>query len=731
MSRQLKIGADTSEIKKSITELSRMVGKDLGKSKIELFAPETKKLLRGEALTQAAALKRQIDQIKDSTKRHAQAIQDVVRGSKEELKIKKEILREAQHILKLEKDLGRINDLGDELKGGKGGFRGGLAKALAKIPGIGKLSAAGGMGLMGGAGLLGGGALLAGGAYGISRLMSARETYSGGIDARMRLRGRGVNDMNSANSADMESAGLNSLSLRSARLRDMDVFGRAGATQQSVIGRAKFERNYGVEEGTLSGIAGNFRSSMGGKGANQTLMKLQASLIASGITDAIGPYLETAAQMLTDINEKGFTMDESVTSLFNSMLKLGMGEGRTQKLMTGADAGIRGASGEANAFFQNIFGKAGIGGGTIGGSQAAMRMGGLFGVDLDKYKAMGGTDRKTFETLGIGGADHMQNVAGATISQLDKMFGNDKDIDKQLNSKDESTRKGGAMKRVSRLNYVMRAYGLKDEGQAAEVEGLLKQAKTSTPEQRKAIMRKVQDIKENTPELENLKRINASNEGIFDILKNKKIRIEDEMGEATAGLYNKTNELLQSIDGAILAIAKFVTGYETPQERADALLKEQSGQSDLAKSTSKKVLEGGMPTALNSTEMDAIKNGMTFEEGMEFTKNLKKKADAEKERGFSGNTAYETLYNSDAVKGYRSGIEGADRRRLREAGQPNSSQVQSTTPVYQKPAGGLDPEIFKLQILEQKRTNRYMEITAKNSKERGTLKPGTGSTTGQ
>jgi hypothetical protein len=43
-------------------------------------------------------------------------------------------------------------------------------------------------------------------------------------------------------------------------------------------------------------------------------------------------------------------------------------------------------TGESNAFFQNVFNKAGIGGGTIGGAQAAMRMGGLFGADLSNIK---------------------------------------------------------------------------------------------------------------------------------------------------------------------------------------------------------------------------------------------------------------------------------------------------------------------------------------------------------
>lgn len=734
MSRQLKIGADTSEIKKSILELSRSINKDLGKSKIELFTPETKKLLRGEAIAQAEALKRQIDAIKESTKKHAQAMQDVVKGSKEELKLKEKILKASQHIAKLSKDQSKVENLSDELKPTKGGFMGGLAKALQKIPGYGKIAGMAGMGAMGGAGLLAGGALIGAGAYGISRVMSARQTYAGGIDTRLRLRGRGVADMAPTNTQDMLSAGLNSLTLRESRLRDMDVFGREGASQANVIKRAQFERNFGIEEGTLSGFAGSFRSSMGGKGANQTLMKLQASLIASGISDAIGPYLETAAAMLTDINEKGFTMDESVTSLFNSMLKLGMGEGRVSKLMTGADAGIRGASGEANAFFQNVFGKAGIGGGTIGGAQAAMRMGGLFGVDLDKYKAMSGTDRKAFETLGIGGTNHMQNVAGATVSQLDKLFGSDAEINKQLGSTDQRTQQGGALKRLSRLRYVMQAFGLKDEGQASEVEGLLKKAATASPEEQKNIMRKVQDIKESTPELENLKKINSSNEGIFNILKNEKETIEDAIGEATSAAFNKMNELLNSIDKAILAIAKFLTGYESDDERLARQKQEQVEQGEQGKKSMGRLKDGNLSAM--QYDLRQMNLGNTWEENQEFAEMVKKKKDENKDKGFwSKDRRWESIYESEDFKPMRMGLEAKERRRMREAAAGQNSTVSTPVQSVAQPApGGMSTpvnELTKQQLEQQKLTNRLLQTVGRNTKERGTLKPGSGSTTGR
>lgn len=702
MSRQIKISGDTSELRKSILELSKTINKDLGKSKIELFTPDTKKFIKSEALNAMESIKRQIDSIKESTKKHQQALNDVVKGSKEELKIREKILKAQQHITKLEKDRSKASDVAEQV--GQPGF----LKQFGKFSGLSALMKGargiGGMGMLGGAGaLLGmGGAALAG--YGISRIMSARQTYGEGNDARLMLRGRGVSDLAPSNTQAMLGAGLNSLTLRQARLRDMDVFGREGATQQSVIQRAMFERNFGVEEGTMSGIGAGLRKSLGGAGANQTVMKLQASLIASGITDAIGPYLETAASMLTELNERGFTMDDSVTSLFNSMMKLGMGEGRIQQLAMGVDQGIRGSTGESNAFFQSIFNKAGIGGGTIGGAQAAMRMGGLFGVDLDKYKAMGGVDRKMFEQMGIGGANHMQNVAKGTLGTLDQLFGSDAEISRQQGSKDKNVRESGNLKRLSRLRYMMQAFGLKDEGQASEAEGLLKKAATASPQEQKKIMQQLKNLKEDTPELQNLKAINKSNDGIFNILKNQQTTTEDAIGEATAGAFNTANKFLASIDSAILSIAKFLTGYQTPEERQAEIQQDIKDQEEQTKKRASNFLKTGHGF-LGSKE--DISMGLDFDEGMALTKEIQNRAAKEKDKGFfTKNRSYERELSSGKLDPYIKGLKGLENRAAR----------------------GDEGAKKQLELLGQQ--NAFLSIIARNSKEKGTVKPGSSSTTG-
>jgi hypothetical protein len=132
-----------------------------------------------------------------------------------------------------------------------------LKKSLTPL--LSRFSALKGMGGLGIGGMLLGGGALAAGAYGVSRIMAAREklmakaliTELDYVVAEYQILTRLI-------VRACYAAGLNSLSLRSSRLRDMDVFGAGGASQKAVIQRAQFERNFGVEEGTLSGIGSQF-----------------------------------------------------------------------------------------------------------------------------------------------------------------------------------------------------------------------------------------------------------------------------------------------------------------------------------------------------------------------------------------------------------------------------------------------------------------------------------------
>jgi hypothetical protein len=227
------------------------------------------------------------------------------------------------------------------------------------------------------------------GGFGISRGMKGMQTFQSGIPDRLKLMGRGFTDMNLSDPDRAASLGIDSLEMRSRRFSAESAFGRGGAKQSDILKSAAFERNFGLEGNTLTNIGGSLRQTMGGTKANDAVMKMQASILASGIEDALGPYLETATSLLGSINEQGALNSSEILGVLSELSKNGKDvPEQVAKSFSDMQSAVTGSSGDANAFFQRAFANAGIGGGTIGGTQAAISSGGLFGVDIDNLSGM-------------------------------------------------------------------------------------------------------------------------------------------------------------------------------------------------------------------------------------------------------------------------------------------------------------------------------------------------------
>jgi hypothetical protein len=174
------------------------------------------------------------------------------------------------------------------------------------------------------------------------------------------------------------------------RIEATKSLGRQGTDNQTEMRKAGFERAYGLDEGTMTGAAQQFRGQVGGKGATDIQMKLQASVIGTGIEDAIGPYLQSAVTLLTSINETGTTNTAGMTALMATLTKSGERSPELiAKNLSGIDAALKGSSGDANAYLQAAFAKKGIGGGTIGGTQFALEAGGLGGLNRSELEKRG------------------------------------------------------------------------------------------------------------------------------------------------------------------------------------------------------------------------------------------------------------------------------------------------------------------------------------------------------
>ena len=659
--RKITIDGNLDPLKKSILGVSKLLQKDFGKSKIELINPETRKFFQTEAAKGVRSLDAALGHMNATLKKQVAAFSTMKGSLKDQEKAKLAILALEEKLLEKAEARSRLEKAAGLNKERTFGHQ------FQRRLGLGKLGAAyeeQGMAGMAGGALAGAGiaALL----YGGSRVMAGRQTYLSGIPDRLKMMGRGMNDLAPSDMGQTSDAGLNALTLRSARLRDIDVFGKEGASQESVIRRARLERGYGLDEGTFSGAGAQLRPTLGGKGADVTIMKLQASLIASGIKDAIGPYLDTATSLLSDINEKGFVNDESILGLFNTLMKSGAGEGKISSLMGGMDQGIRGSTGEANAFWQNVLNKAGVGGGTVGGTQAAVQMGGLFGANVGKDALMDERSKNTFRQLGIsreGESDpgaYTRTVARETLKQL----GDDNpELLRLEGSKKPEDQARAANMRLVEFRKAAMAMGLKGPQQGAEAISVLRKAvaEGGSPEDLK---KAIEDMKEKDPQIEALDKINKSIDGQTDILAATRKSIEDDIGKVTADGFLVANKFLADIDRVLAGtLGLFLPKGDktTAQEDVDAYKKA-------------------------NPEGDFITDLFTPADELARQNQSKKQA---------------AMFGADVAAG---------------------------SPAGKAPAS-LDPN-FKTIVEQLKIANIFHGITAKNSKEKGALAPITPSTVG-
>lgn len=525
---KLKISADTTPVKKSLLELSQEVKKIGGTgSKVSIFTEKERRFFKKELNAELGLMK---TKLKDNRKEIAKLVgeaQKLERGSKEELKIRKEINQAYKTQARLGKQIGQL----ETSKKGLGGFGG--------IGGKG----GGGMGaVMGGLGRLAGGAALALGAGALVRGSQAASQYQQGVPDRVRLKGLGVQGDNFGSPMELAQAGMTEQEMIQRRVQATSLLGRDAGSNQNMMNQAKFERSFGLEDGQMTNIAGSLRAQFGGSGANEAQMKLQASVLASGMEDAIGPYLETATQLLSQINENGMTNTSALVNAIGVLSASGYrNPEQIAKTFSTINDGIKGASGESNAFLQTAFAKKGIGGGTIGGTRFAMETGGLFGLDQSKFQELGfNNPALTKQMRGAGLFGGLGNRASAVMSQLRESVGigagqgpeDIKDPDKlfalqRLSNNVFGTEGTGGLEAFSQLSQV-------EEGKLSQ----------------KDFEKKLKDLQEGKdPAVDRMNKINTSLAGQTDIIAKNHTNLMEQLGTTTVKITNK----LTDIESAILA----------------------------------------------------------------------------------------------------------------------------------------------------------------------------------
>jgi hypothetical protein len=516
----LKISANTSEVKKSLLDLGRDV-KSLGKTKISIFSDSDKKFIKGELKSELALMKTKLMENRGEISKLVKEQNKMEKGTKAELDARKKILAAYKEQTKLANQMDRVQKSQKELAGGAGS-NGGM---MSKI-----------------GGMLGGAALLVGG-MALARGYQAQNQYKQGVNSRVRLRGLTGSGSDNGSPEELANAGLTEQQYIQRRINATALLGRAGGSKESIMGQAKFERAYGLEEGSMQNVSGSLRSTMGGAKADEAQMKIQASILASGIEDAIAPYLESMTGLLDDINKNGITNTDELMNTFAELARDGK---RTPEQLAsafgGIDSAVKGSSGDANAFLQTAFARGGIGGGTVGSTRLAMESGGIFGLDEKELANKGYNPALIANMKSSGFMSGMGKRTGSILDQFKQSAGiggqNIGDV------KDMNTMQGLA----SMSNGVFGTKGMQGFDALQMMEKVQNKQMTQ-----KQFDDKLSEMKAgNDPSVQRLDKINGSLEGQTGVLRDINTNLMENLGKKTVKVANTVTEadnaLIQGTD---------------------------------------------------------------------------------------------------------------------------------------------------------------------------------------
>lgn len=514
MSNSLKISADTSEAKKSILGLGKEI-MNLKGSKVQVFSADERKFIKTEMGREISRMKQKLKDNREEIKKAMVEQQKMVEGSKEELEMRKKILDAYKTQAKLARELGQAQKSQSSVDSNGGGMLGGLMKFAKAIPGLAAVAAIG---------------------YAVSKGTRANDQYVQGAPNRNRLKGLGVDDTSFGSAESLARVGLTEQDLIQRRIDATSILGRSGTSNDTEMRKAGFERAFGLDSGKMTGIAGQLRGQLGGSGATDAQMKLQASVFAAGIEDAVGPYLESAVQLLTSINENGTSNTAELTAMLAQLTKDGQ---RTPeqlaKMFGGIDSSVRGASGEQSAFLQSAFARSGIGGGTLGGTKFSMASGGIMGLNREQLEKRGYNKELLDNMEQSGMFSGVGKRTGAILDQV-RSSGGLKPGEAISGVKDTD-------RMVGLGNLASSALGIKDPSQAFDALMMMEKVQNKQMSQKDFDKRMTEMQEGNDPSLKRLDNINGTLAGQTELLRSINTNLMESLGKQAVVAGNEVVKL--------------------------------------------------------------------------------------------------------------------------------------------------------------------------------------------
>jgi hypothetical protein len=568
---RIKIGADVSDIKKSIFDLSRTIDKNLTRRQaFKLFDDDTRKFIKEEAGKAMEAMSEHMTKISKQSAEYRTQLERGNISEKEALRIKKEIIRIEKERATIQKDINRLQKepgaMEGMVQGAKGAFgRGRIGRGLGALHSRGGMlgGLAGGIARMGPMGLLGAGALAAGG-FALSRGREGFQAFEGQASERLQMRARGIRDVMGRNQA-LQGLGYSPQDIIGTQRQALGVFGTQGAQADATQRRMEFSRFAGVDPEEMQQTFSGSQSAGGFRVADRTFEEFRATILANKLEEAIGPYMEATSDLLGEINRDGLTLTSGAIQALSAIAGRGeiVSQQQAARILGSVDQRIRGATGDQAAFFMTAFARQGLGGGMLGGAQEAMQLG-LFGASEQRLRDLqeaGIMDERTiqlYRNMGLSGDQGgLQTRVEGIQKELDR-------VSQQFGPEDSD------QKRLAEGFVLQKMLGTGSALAGFEAFGALqKAAAAEDPESRQKFLDQLKDVTQD-PELrfrEKLTSLMDNVDGNIVSIAATGEAVKQELGQRVAPTMMRIREVMISADRAVNYLAQ-QAGMENEQEKA-------------------------------------------------------------------------------------------------------------------------------------------------------------------
>lgn len=239
-------------------------------------------------------------------------------------------------------------------------------------------------------GLLGLGAAIAG-AVTIKAIMSARNAnaaYTARIPSLLKMAGQGTEALTGAGRSSGIALGYDSNEVDSTQIGLNRSFGKVGAQAENnrTANTLAYSRALALDPDEISGAGNTLRATAGGDFASTQTANILSAAISEGMDRSqASNFLATMSQGISEMSRGGTANTNALLAFATRMSAAGKSPEQSLKAFSTVSNAVSGSSGNNNSFFQQAAARGGLGGGTLLGSQLAVKQG-LLGMDLGSGK---------------------------------------------------------------------------------------------------------------------------------------------------------------------------------------------------------------------------------------------------------------------------------------------------------------------------------------------------------